>query len=175
MEQQNPEQVAQIKQAVMQALQSGEMDPRELNMGVQLATAAARNPQLYPQLRQFAIQQGLAGEEDLPQQYDQGLVFAVLLAGKAAQSSIGGQGLAQAEGQPPQPPGVPQANAQAPQATLRTGGTTGESRNVDGSIAINAHEGEGVLHTGVMKAKGIDFLNRLNEAYELDGSAKQKA
>ena len=99
-------------------------------------------------------------------------MFAILLASKAAQ----GGGLPQAEGQPPvNPGGVPQSNAQAPQAALHIGGSVPNSRNADGSVAINAHEGEGMLHKGVMLAKGRDFLDKLNGAYELDGSAKQKA
>ena len=175
MGQQHPEQVAQIKAAVLEAIQSGDMDPQELNMGVQLATAAAQNPQLYPQLKQFAEQQGLADPGDLPEQYDEGLVFAILLAGKAAQSSIGGPGLAQAEGQPPQPPGVPQAGGQPSQGSFALGGEVPEGSNTDKTVAITAHEGEGVLHAGVLKAKGMDFLNKLNEQYNQDGTPSQKA
>ena len=175
MEQEHPEQVAQIKQAVMQVLQTGELDAKELNLGVQLATAASQNPQLYPQLRQFAIQQGLAEEADLPQEYDQGMVFAILLAARAVQSSVGGQGLPQATGQPPVPPGVPQANAQPPQESLRAGGPVPKSRNEDDSVAINAHEGEGVLHAGVLKAMGTEWLRKQNEKFELDGTPKQQA
>ena len=177
MTEQHPEQVLQVKQAVTQALQTGELSPQELNMAVQLATAAAQNPQLYPQIRQFAIQQGLAGEADMPQEYDQGLVFVILLAAKAAQTEMGGQpGMPQAAGQPPQAVGQgQQAAGQPPMAALKQGGEVPESRNADGSVPITAHDGEGVLHAGVLKAKGTDFLNKLNETYELDGSLKQKA
>lgn len=87
---QHPEQVAQIRAAIMQAIQSGELTPQELNMIIQLATVAARNPEMYPYVRKFAIQQGIATEQDLPQQYDQGLVFTILLAARAAQDIIQG-------------------------------------------------------------------------------------
>ena len=153
----HPEQVMQIKQAVLQAVQTGELTPQELNMAVQLATAAAQNPQLYPQIRQFAIEQGLATEQEMPMEYDQGLVFTILLAAQAAQDAFGGQGMPQSQGQPPQ-------------ATMAFGGEVPDSRNADGSIAINAHDGEFVVHQGAVRAKGTDFFDKLNKGYNLDGS-----
>jgi hypothetical protein len=131
----------------------------ELNLAGQLATAAAQNPQLWPQLRQFAIQKGLAEEHELPQEYDQGLVFALILATKAIQG-----GGPQAQGQPPQAVGgAPQTQGQAPQAALRQGGTVPNSRNQDGSVAITAHDGEFVIPSNVVREKGTDFFNKLIE------------
>ena len=131
----------------------------ELNLAGQLATAAAQNPQLWPQLRQFAIQKGLAEENELPQEYDQGLVFALILATKAI---LGGG--AQAQGQPPQAVGgIPQAQGQPPQAALRTGGAVPNSRNNDGSVAITAHDGEFVIPERVVREKGTDFFNKMIE------------
>ena len=75
---QHPEQIQQIQKAIMAALQSGSMTQEELNMAVQLATVAAQNPEMYQYVRQFAIQQGLAGEQDLSPTYDQGLIFIIL-------------------------------------------------------------------------------------------------
>lgn len=158
----HPQQVMQIKQAVMQAVQSGELTQQELNMAVQLATAAAQDPQLYPQIRKFAIEQGLATEQELPMEYDQGLVFVILLAAQAAQEGFGGQGVPQSQGQPPQ-------------AAMALGGVVPDSRNTDGSVAINAHEGEVVIHPGVVKAKGTEFFERFNKGYNLDGSPITKA
>lgn len=162
-----PEEILKIKSAVMQLLQTGDLSSQELNMMEQLATAAVQNPELYPQIRQFAIQQGLGSEQDIPQQYDQGLAYAILLAARAAQSGVGGGGVPQAAGQPPQPVGQPV------QGSFRRGGEVPASRNTDGTVPINAHEGEGILHAGAVKAKGTDFIKKLNDAYELDGSPKQ--
>ena len=152
----HPQQVMQIKQAVLQAVQTGELTPQELNMAVQLATAAAQDPQLYPQIRRFAIEQGLATEQEIPMEYDQGLVFTILLAAQAAQDAFGGQGMPQSQGQPPQ-------------ATMAMGGKVPQSRNADGSVAINAHDGEMVVHKGAVMAKGTDFFDHLNKGYDLDG------
>lgn len=92
---QHPDQVAQIQQVMLEAMQTGELTAQELNMLVQLATVAVQNPAIYPQVRQFAIQQGVATEEDIPAQYDQSLLFLVLLAAKALQRGQGGQNMMQ--------------------------------------------------------------------------------
>jgi len=154
-----PEKFLELKQAVEQAVADGEITMEELNLAGQLATAAAQNPQLWPQLRQFAIQKGLAEENDLSQEYDQGLVFALILAVKAIQG-----GGPQAQGQPPQAVGgAPQTQGQAPVAGLRRGGTVPNSRNKDGSVAITAHDGEFVIPEHVVREKGTDFFNKLIE------------
>jgi len=152
-----PEKFLELKQAVEQAVAAGEITMEELNLAGQLATAAAQNPQLWPQLRQFAIQKGLAEENELPQEYDQGLVFALILSVKAIQS-----GGPQAQGQPPQAVGgAPQAQGQAPVAGLRQGGAVPNSRNNDGTVAITAHDGEFVIPQHVVRAKGTDFFNKM--------------
>jgi hypothetical protein len=92
---QHPQQLAQLRAAIMELMQTGELTPQELNMIIQLATVAAQNPELYPYVRRFAIQQGLATEQDLPEQYDPGLVFVLLLAARAVQADIGGQNMLQ--------------------------------------------------------------------------------
>ena len=151
----NPQQVLKIKQAVMQALQTGDLTPEELNMIAQLTVAAAQNPEVYPQVRQFAIQQGLATEQDLPQQYDQGLVFTLLLVVQAAQAQLSGQ---------------PMSAGQPPEASMMSGGALPEkSRNADGSIKINAHEGEYVIPADVVRRKGTDFFDKM---IEQDGKGK---
>ncbi len=83
--QQNPQAIEQIKQVIEQALQSGELTPQELNTLTQMAVAVAQSPALWPNLRAYAIKQGLATEQQIPQQYDPGLVFTMLLAAQAAQ------------------------------------------------------------------------------------------
>lgn len=88
---QHPQVLEQIRAVIEQEVASGNLTQQELNTMVQLATVAVRNPEMYPQIRAFAIKQGLATEQDLPQQYDQGLVFAILLAARAAQDLVGGQ------------------------------------------------------------------------------------
>jgi len=79
---QNPEQVQAIVAVIQKGLQSGELTMEALNMIVELAKAAAQNPQMYPKLRQIAIQKGLGTEQEIPTEYDQGLIMSLLIAGE---------------------------------------------------------------------------------------------
>jgi hypothetical protein len=164
---QQPQQIAQIRQAVMQAMQSGELTQQELNMIVQLATVAAQNPEMYPNVRKFAIQNGIATEQDLPPQYDQGLVFVLLLAARAIQADVGGQNMMQG-GSPAMAGGPEISGAQVSSGgmpSMARGGPVPASRKSDGSVPINAHEGEYVIPSNVVKMKGKEFFETLVEKY----------
>lgn len=152
---QNPQVVQEIQALLMQGLQSGEITPQELNMIIQLVQVAAQNPDMYPYVRQFAIQQGIATEEDLPAQYDEGLVVALLTVAKSAQQMIqGGQSMM-----------APAAGGQAaPMQSLKTGGTV--KGNTDSPVPIMAHEGEYVIPKNVVQMKGKEFFDRLVEQYK---------
>lgn len=164
---QHPEKLAQIKQAIQQALSSGELTQQELNMVVQLASVASQNPEMYPHVRRFAIQQGIATEQDLPQQYDQGLIAVILIAAKAAQANTGGQNLMQG-GSPAMAGGAsaPSAPGGQPIPSMATGGPTPDSKRMDGSVLVNAHEGEYVIPANVVKMKGREFFDSLLEKYK---------
>lgn len=153
---QNPQIVAQMQQEVNAALMSGELTQQELNMLAQMATTALRSPDMYPQLRQFAIQQGLAAEEDIPMDYDQGLIIAVLLAAQAAQASVGGQNMLAG--------GSAAMAGQAPMQSLKDGGRVrgGESE----PVVIEAHTGEYVIPKHVVDMKGREFFDRMLEQYK---------
>ena len=141
--QKNPQGIEQVRAVMMEGLQTGEITQQELNMLVQLATVAMQNPEMYPQIRQYAIQQGLGTAEDIPEEYDQGLVLAIMLA---AQSVQGGSG--------------------QPRPNMAVGGPLGDSVSPDGSIPITAHEGEFVIPKHVVQAKGTDFFNKMIQTKE---------
>jgi hypothetical protein len=144
-EQQHPQQVEQIKQVMLQALQSGQLTVQELNTIVQLAMAAASNPNMYPAIRKYAINNGVATEQDLPQQYNRGLIFAILLAAKAVQGG---------DSKPPE--AVP---------SMATGGPV-PSNKQDGATIIQAHEGEYVIPKHVVRAKGTEFFDNMVSKYD---------
>ena len=165
---QHPQQVAQIRQAIMEVMQTGELTQQELNMIVQLATVAAQNPEMYPYVRKFAIQNGIATEQDLPPQYDQGLVFVLLLAARAIQADVGGQNMMQG-GSPAMAAGPEISAAQVSSGAIPSmakGGMTPNSKKPDGSVLINAHEGEYVIPSNVVKMKGKEFFDSLVEKYK---------
>lgn len=154
---QNPQQVQQITQAVLQAVQSGEITMEQVNMAEQLAKVAIQNPEMYPYIRNFLIQQGIATEQTMSPQFDSGLLFIVLLAIKAvkegsAQLSTGGV-----------PMGM-QANQPIP--SMASGGPIPPSKKADGGVLINAHEGEYVIPRNVVEMKGKEFFDNLVDKYK---------
>jgi len=148
-----PQAVAQIRNVIVEELQAGNLSPQELTMIVQLATVAAQNPQMYPQLRQYAIQQGLATEQDLPPQYDEGLVFVLLLAGRAAQQVIGA--------------GANMAQGEMPVQSMAEGGPVmGPGTDTSDNIPIRVSPGEYVIPANVVRMKGKEFFDSLLEKYK---------
>jgi hypothetical protein len=147
MMQSNPQMVEQLKTQIMQLMQSGELTAQELNMAVQLSRAALQDPKLYPQLRQFAIQQGIGTEQDLPQEFDQGLLISIVIAGRAMDAGAGNPG-------------------QVMPSMKEGGALPSKSANQDGSIPIEAHEGEYVIPADVVKYYGTKFLDGLKEKME---------
>lgn len=154
----NPQVVQQMQQAIMQAVQSGAITVEQLQMAVQLARAAAQNPELYPRLRELAIQSGLAQEDELPPQYDQGIVFAILLAGEAAQQAMqGGQQAA---------PGPTRGNYAEGGAIPPGKSPSGDKSGKADDIKINVSGGEYVIPKHVVLAKGTDFFDKMIESYD---------
>lgn len=149
---QHPQQVAQIQQVIQQALQSGELTTAQLNQMVQLATVAAQNPDMYPSVRNAAIQAGLAGPQDIPEQYDLGLLFVILLAGRALQQGSGAP--------------VQSTPGGGMLPSMAKGGEVPNSRKADGSVPIMAHEGEYVIPRKVVEMKGKEFFDSLVEKYK---------
>ena len=164
---QNPQAIQGIRAAIQEVMNTGSLSQQELNMMVQLATVAAQNPEMYPAVRKFAIQNGIATEQDLPAEYDQGLVFVLLLAARAIQADLGGQNMMQ--GGTPAMAGGPEVSAaqtsSGPIPSMARGGMTPDSKKADGSVLINAHEGEYVIPANVVKMKGREFFDTLVEKY----------
>ena len=150
---QHPQQVQQVQQAITEVLQTGQLTPQELNMVVQLATVAAQNPEMYPYVRKFAIQQGIATEQDLPAQYDQGLVFVLLLVGRAMQKQMGagqGAGMGQSE------------DEYELEATIPTMKEGGAMKNPDSKpVLAMLHTGEYVIPEHIVRQKGTAFFDKM--------------
>lgn len=156
---QNPQQVQQIAQAIQAGLQAGEITMEELNMAEQMAMTALQNPDMYQYIRQFAIQQGMASEQDLSPQYDEGLIFVILLAVRSAREA-GGMGA------------MPMGGQQQPVMNMAGGGHIPMSMSPtrDGSgkrddVAINVSPGEYVIPKKIVDAKGREFFDNLLKKY----------
>jgi len=152
--QSNPQVIQKVREALEEALASGAVTQQELDMAVQMAVAAAQNPELYPRLRQMAIQKGLAGEADIPEAYDQGIVFALMVAGAALSS---GEGQAPAAPQAAAAPVNMSQGGLIPPVASPTGDNTGRADDVP----INASAGEYVVDADTVRRKGTDFFDKL--------------
>lgn len=154
---QNPEMVARIRAAIEAGVQSGELDINELNMIIQLAKTVQQNPAMYPQIRQMAIQRGLIPAEEIPEQYDEGLITAIIMAAKAMEADVQIEG---AEGMQPQ--------------MMNDGGILKGPSHAEGGIpvkvaGVNSAEMEGgeyVIPKNVVKAKGTEFFDKMLAQYE---------
>lgn len=165
----HPEAVQQMQQGLQQAIQQGQMTEEQLMMSVQMARVALENPEMYPQLRQIAIQKGIASEQELSPEFDPGYLFLIVLAGEALvgpqQAGLdagGAPGMAPG-GQPPIP-GAPSME--------RGGALPQRSPSPDGAIPINAHEGEYVVPANVVRAKGTEFFDKMVSQYQGGGERK---
>jgi hypothetical protein len=180
---QNPEVVARIKAAIEAGIRSGELNMEELSMAVELAKAVLDNPSMYPQIRQFAIQKGLATEQDLPVEYDEGLIIALISAGKAMNADV------QFTDQPVQDMKdgglleVPSDNtglSKLPEDVrnnmgyMQDGGVLKGPSHSDGGIPVKVagvdnaemEGGEYVIPKKVVLAKGTEFFDKMLANYE---------
>lgn len=153
---QNPEVVARIRAGIEAGIQSGELDTNELNTIIQLAKTVMQNPEMYPQIRQMAISRGIATEADLPAQFDQVLVMAIIAAGKSMEADVQIEG-----GQAPMP--------QPPVQEMEFGGMVNGPSHDQGGVRvkmkgggeIEVEGGEYVIPKDVVKKKGTDFFDKM--------------
>ena len=155
----NPEAVARIRAGIEAGIQSGELDANELNTIIQLAKTVMQNPEMYPQIRQMAIQRGIATEADLPAQFDEGLVIAIIAAGKSMEADVQLEG-----GQAP----MPQPQVQEMEFGGMVNGPSHDQGGVrvkmKGGGEIEVEGGEYVIPKDVVKKKGTDFFDKMLQA-----------
>ncbi|MEN6644314.1 MAG: hypothetical protein ABFE08_17885 [Armatimonadia bacterium] len=175
--QQNPQQAAEIRETVEEALAEGDITMDQVKVLSNMARVALQNPEMYPQLKQAILSQGILEQDELPPDFDQGVMFILLLIGQVVQAPAA-PGLAAGSGDgsgPAAPPASVPGSAQPSGApipmeggmpTMATGGSLpAQSPNPDGSIPIKAHEGEYVIPSHVVRAKGTDFFDKLVQTY----------
>ena len=169
--QQQPQAVQQIAMQLQQLMQTGEVNMQQLNMAEQLATVALQNPQMYPQMRQFAIRQGLVGEQDISPQYDQGLLFAVILAARAVKSGAPQGGMSMTD------PGMMGGQEEmqnfaaggyvTPNSNAKKGGyAVGPGTGTSDSIPIRVSAGEYIVPEHIVREKGKEFFDNMLAKYK---------
>ena len=162
----NPEAVARIRAAIEAGIQSGELDANELNMIIQLAKTVQQNPAMYPQIRQMAIQRGILPAEEIPEQYDEGLITAIIMAAKAMEADVQIESadapMAPVPQTPAQPPAQMAVGGLVVGPSHSKGGVRGRVRGSD-QVDFEVEGGEYVVNAKTVAKKGTDFFDKLNE------------
>ena len=163
--QQNPQAVQQIAGQLQQMVQSGELAPQGLQMAGQLAQVALNNPDMYPQMRQFAIQQGLMAPEEIPEQFDPGLLAIVLIAARSLEGA-GAMGGTNGMGGADEMPSYADGGLVKPGDNASGGGKVrGPGTSTSDSIPIRVSTGEYVIPAHVVSAKGREFFDKMLDSY----------
>ena len=162
----NPEAVARIRAAIEAGIQSGELDANELNMIIQLAKTVQQNPAMYPQIRQMAIQRGILPAEEIPEQYDEGLITAIIMAAKAMEADVqietADAPMAPVPQTPAQPPAQMAVGGLVVGPSHSKGGVRGRVRGSD-QVDFEVEGREYVVNAQTVAKKGTDFFDKLNE------------
>jgi hypothetical protein len=169
--QQHPQQVQQIAMQLQQLMQTGEVNMQQLNMAEQLAMVALQNPQMYPQMRQFAVRQGLVEEQDISPQYDQGLLFSVILAARAVKSGAPQGGMSMTNpgmmGGQEEVQNFADGGFVTPGSSAKKGGyAVGPGTGTSDSIPIRVSAGEYVIPAHIVQSKGKEFFDSMLEKYK---------
>lgn len=170
----NPQQVAEIQRVIQAGVQAGEITAQDVNMMEQMAMTALQNPELYPNLRRLAIQQGFATEQDLSPQYDQGIIILVLIASRVAKQVLEGGGMdVPAMGQAVSPPANFAMGGMVDDKVVRPGDMAADGGKVKGpgtgtsdSVPIRVSTGEYVIPAHVVRMKGKEFFDSMLEKYK---------
>ena len=160
--QQNPQQVAEIREAIEEALADGDITMDQVQILTNMAKVALQNPEMYEPLKRSIVARGILEDDELPPTFDQGTLFILLLIGQIMQAPAAQPGMAPPTGEQMMVP-------EQPIPAMKMGGPLpSKSGSPDGSIPIKAHEGEYVIPAKVVRAKGTEFFDKLLQNYADD-------
>ena len=154
----NPQIMQAVQAHLNQAIQAGQLNPQQLQMMGQLAQSAIQHPELWPKLRQFAIQAGLPDAQQLPMQFDQGIAMALMAASHASQ------------------------HGDRPGAFANGGMLHGQGSGTSDSIPAQNHStgqpvklsnGEYIIPADVVATKGKEFFDSIVRKYHTPAAMQQ--
>lgn len=178
----DPQVRQQLVARAQQLMQTGELTPEEVTTLGRVAEAAMFNPALYPQLRQFVMQQGMS---PLPPTFDPMTIVKILAVSRALSGSAGPQapgapqqpGMQMGQGQatpPGQVPPTSQASMQTPPGLADGGMLQGPGTGRSDSIGtvnessgqpVKVANGEYIIPEHIVRAKGRDFFDKMLRQY----------
>lgn len=170
--QQNPQAVQQIAAEIQQSVMEGDLEPQAIQMMEQLLTVALNNHEMYPQMRQFALTQGIMEADDLPEQYDPGYVALLLIAARSYLNSGMAQQAPQMEGMQNGMGGMDEMPSYADGGYVKAGDNasgggkvTGAGTSTSDSIPIRVSTGEYVIPAHIVQMKGKEFFDKMLDNY----------
>jgi hypothetical protein len=169
--QQNPQQVAEIREAIEEALAEGDITMDQVQLLTNMAKVALQNPEMYPALKQSIVSRGILEDDELPPDFDQGVMFILLLIGQIMQAPASAPGVATGGGVGAAAPPVSAPGSAQPMMSMKKGGPLPTKEEMDdesdddGGIVIKAHEGEYVIPAKIVRAKGTEFFDKLLQSY----------
>lgn len=168
----DPRAVQALVARPMALMQSGELTPDEVLTLGRVAEASMYNPALYPQLRQFVIEQGMT---PLPPAFDPGVITNIMVIAKTLQSQMpatpAGQVPPTTQAQVEQPvPGFGNGGAIRGPGTGRSDsiGTINESSGAPVKVATDEY----IIPAHVVRAKGREFFDNLLRRYQPMGQGE---
>jgi hypothetical protein len=193
--QQNPQQVAEIRTAVEEALAEGDITMDQVQLLTNMAKVALQNPEMYPALKQSIVSRGILEDDELPPEFDQGTMFILLLIGQIMQAPATAPGVATGGGAGAAAPSGSAPGSAQPMMSMKKGGPIpmkeemdddmeeedddmeegggmggkhrmGRKMGNDGGVVILAHEGEYVIPADIVRAKGTEFFDKLIQSYK---------
>ena len=121
----------------------------------------------------ISIQQGMANEQDLSPQYDEGLIFVLILAIRAAEAGGLSMGAGAPTGGAPAPANNNPVMGMAGGGMVHVGSNAQHGGAVHGpgtgtsdSIPIRVSHGEYVIPAHVVQMKGKEFFDSLLQKYQ---------
>ena len=164
----HPEAVQQIAAELQQMIQAGELTPQQLQMGAKLAETAMNDPSTYPQIRKYAIQQGIVSPEDMPEQYDEAVLFLIVLGADAIQGMQQGQPMGMDQMQ-----NYAEGGLVTPGSDGSSGGpVVGPGTGTSDDVPIRVSTGEYVIPAHVVEMKGREFFDKMIENYNPENRKK---
>jgi hypothetical protein len=166
---QNP----QVKEQLIAAAQQVGITPQNADQITQMVMLVLQRPELYPQVRQFAMQAFGLDQNDFPPQLDPEFmmtlaVLAYCVSGELSSPPPPDQSMQQGQSMAgPQPPGsqMQQPPQQGQQPMEQGGQISGPGTGTSDSIMAKVSDGEFVIPADVVKIKGTDFFQKLVNQY----------
>ena len=166
---QNPQAAQQVAGQIVAMVQAGELGPEDLQAIEQFTSVALNNPEIYPQLYQYAMNNGFIEEGDVSPQFDAGEMASLLVAARAGQQALqqgGGQVNPMNGGMEEEMLNMADGGYVKPGDHASKGGkVVGPGTGTSDSVPVRVSAGEYVIPAHIVQMKGKEFFDSMLDKY----------